>query len=133
MAYERVNWENLPSKNTPVNADNLNKTDEGIANIENEIKELKDVLNNFPSKNIRTSLANNIDNISNSGYLNATTRATKGTLPTGIGGNSWIIFTGMSNPSYNVQLAFGFGSTKIGMRTKYNSTKWSAWKYVTLT
>ena len=30
MAYERVNWENLPSKNTPVNADNLNKMDVGI-------------------------------------------------------------------------------------------------------
>jgi len=38
MAYERVNWENLPSKNTPVNADNLNKMDTGIANIENELK-----------------------------------------------------------------------------------------------
>ena len=25
MAYERVNWENLPSTKTPVNADNLNK------------------------------------------------------------------------------------------------------------
>ena len=36
MAYERVNWENLPSTNTPVNADNLNKMDEGIANIEQE-------------------------------------------------------------------------------------------------
>lgn len=32
MAYERVNWENLPSTNTPVNADNLNKMDAGIAN-----------------------------------------------------------------------------------------------------
>ena len=32
MAYTRVNWENLPSTNTPVNADNLNKMDEGIAN-----------------------------------------------------------------------------------------------------
>ena len=32
MAYERVNWENLPSTKTPVNADNLNKTDAGIAN-----------------------------------------------------------------------------------------------------
>lgn len=32
MAYERVNWENLPSTNTPVNADNLNKMDVGIAN-----------------------------------------------------------------------------------------------------
>lgn len=34
MAYERVNWENLPSTKTPVNADNLNKMDEGIANID---------------------------------------------------------------------------------------------------
>lgn len=33
MAYERVNWENLPSTKTPVNADNLNKIDKGIANI----------------------------------------------------------------------------------------------------
>ncbi len=32
MAYTRVNWENLPSTNTPVNADNLNKMDAGIAN-----------------------------------------------------------------------------------------------------
>ena len=32
MAYKRVNWENLPSTNTPVNADNLNKMYEGIAN-----------------------------------------------------------------------------------------------------
>ena len=30
MAYERVNWENLPSTNTPVNADNLNKMENGI-------------------------------------------------------------------------------------------------------
>ena len=31
MAYERVNWENLPSTNTPVNADNLNKLTEGLS------------------------------------------------------------------------------------------------------
>lgn len=30
MAYERVNWENLPSTNTPVNADNLNKLNDAI-------------------------------------------------------------------------------------------------------
>ena len=38
MAYKRVNWENLPSTNTPVNADNLNKMDAGIANAEKKIK-----------------------------------------------------------------------------------------------
>ena len=41
MAYERVNWENLPSTKTPVNADNLNKMDEGIANIDKEVDNLE--------------------------------------------------------------------------------------------
>lgn len=30
MAYTRVNWEDLPSTDTPINATNLNKMDEGI-------------------------------------------------------------------------------------------------------
>ena len=34
MAYKRVNWENLPSTNTPVNADNLNNMDEGIRDLD---------------------------------------------------------------------------------------------------
>ena len=38
MAYERVNWENLPSKKTPVNADNLNKLNDAIDQIENDFK-----------------------------------------------------------------------------------------------
>ena len=43
MAYERVNWENLPSTKTPVNADNLNKMDEGIAELQNNINEISNV------------------------------------------------------------------------------------------
>ena len=41
MAYERVNWENLPSTNTPVNAKNLNKMEEGIANAVEKLFEVK--------------------------------------------------------------------------------------------
>ena len=37
MAYKRVNWENLPSTKTPVNADNLNKMDKGIKDLETEL------------------------------------------------------------------------------------------------
>lgn len=51
MDYERVNWENLPSKNTPVNADNLNKMDKGIANA---VEKTGDTLTgelNFNNKN----------------------------------------------------------------------------------
>lgn len=32
MSYEKVNWENVPSTNTPINAENLSKMDNGIAN-----------------------------------------------------------------------------------------------------
>lgn len=38
MAYERVNWENLPSTKTPINQTNLNKMDEAIDQIENDFK-----------------------------------------------------------------------------------------------
>ena len=38
MAYERVNWDNVPIKNTPVNADNLNKMENRIDQIENDFK-----------------------------------------------------------------------------------------------
>lgn len=31
MSYSRINWENKPSTNTPINAENLNKMDAGIA------------------------------------------------------------------------------------------------------
>jgi hypothetical protein len=30
MAYNKTNWENSPSTNTPINANNLNKIEEGI-------------------------------------------------------------------------------------------------------
>lgn len=35
MAYNRVNWKDLPSTQTPLTAENLNRMDEGIWNIEN--------------------------------------------------------------------------------------------------
>ena len=41
MAYERVNWQDYPSKATPLNAENLNKMDEGIANLDAESESLK--------------------------------------------------------------------------------------------
>ena len=47
MAYKRVNWENLPSTNTPVNADNLNKMDEGIKDLDDLINEQEKVLTNI--------------------------------------------------------------------------------------
>jgi len=51
MAYQKTDWENLPSTNTPVNATNLNKMDAGIANA---VEKTGDTLTgelNFQNKN----------------------------------------------------------------------------------
>lgn len=37
MAYTRVNWEDLPSTDTPINAENLNKMDEGINDVTEKV------------------------------------------------------------------------------------------------
>ena len=36
--YERINWEDLPSKVTPINAENLNKMDEAIAGLYHDLE-----------------------------------------------------------------------------------------------
>lgn len=51
MAYTRVNWENLPSTNTPVNATNLNKMDAGIKDLDTNLN---------PSSWTRASINNNV-------------------------------------------------------------------------
>ena len=61
MAYKRVNWENLPSTKTPVNADNLNKMDEGIANIDTKINSKQDKL--IAGTGIEITDKNTINNI----------------------------------------------------------------------
>ena len=50
MAYTRVNWENLPSTNTPVNATNLNKMDAGIKDLDNGQTSLQTQINNLPKR-----------------------------------------------------------------------------------
>lgn len=56
MAYERVNWENLPSKNTPVNADNLNKMDEGIKDLETELSKKANSSDVYTKAELNSSL-----------------------------------------------------------------------------
>ena len=51
MAYERVNWENLPSTNTPINQINLNKMDEGITNAVEKTGDTMTGALNFNNKN----------------------------------------------------------------------------------
>ena len=39
MSYTRVNWQNAPSTATPVNAENLNTMDKGIADAHSQLAE----------------------------------------------------------------------------------------------
>lgn len=58
-------------------------------------------------------------------------RATSYNLPA-IGGNSVICFQQfIDNENYNALLCFGFGSDKIAIKRKNNSSEWTAWKYIT--
>lgn len=42
--YDRINWENLPSKDTPLNADNLNRMDEAIYTVVRELKRVRELV-----------------------------------------------------------------------------------------
>ena len=46
MSYNRVNWKNLPDETTPLTAENMNKMDEEIWNIENSAAIGKTIINN---------------------------------------------------------------------------------------
>lgn len=47
MAYERINWENAPSTETPLNADNLNAMDAAIFNLSDNVDALTTKANNL--------------------------------------------------------------------------------------
>lgn len=59
----------------------------------------------------------------------------KGTMPTGLGGNQYSVYTQVpgkqTNPAYNVQVAVGFGADKIAIRRR-SGGNWTSWKYVGL-
>lgn len=79
MAYNKTVWENLPSTNTPINKDNLNKienqlesteqsletTNTDVQNLENKIKEQKILWQDegsFMNENQTASLNENVSN-----------------------------------------------------------------------
>lgn len=49
MAYDRINWENTPSTNTPLNADNLNNMDAALANLDNLIAAANELITQLQS------------------------------------------------------------------------------------
>ena len=64
--YARVNWQNSPSTTTPLNADNLNKMDKGIDDLDNAIEELNNNLGNIRNEQYSLSAGGTLT-ISHSG------------------------------------------------------------------
>ena len=52
--YSRINWENDPSKATPINAENLNKMDKAIEEIDNEVLNITDDMENIRNDSDKT-------------------------------------------------------------------------------
>lgn len=73
----------------------------------------------------------NIDNIDGSNFYIYRCREDNitGSKPN-VGSNAYILM-GFSTANYGVQLAFGFGSSKIAIRNKPFASSWSAWTYIT--
>lgn len=47
LSYSRINWEDSPSTNTPINANNLNKMDEAISNIVQKTNQQSTAISNL--------------------------------------------------------------------------------------
>lgn len=67
MAYEKINWENLPSKKTPINDTNLNHMDDGIFDNDAAIAALQATLTQLQQtiqtlQTQLTTLQNTLDN-----------------------------------------------------------------------
>lgn len=113
MAYERVNWENLPSTNTPVNADNLNKMDKGIARTNTQTIDSDANLNDFTEN----------------GYYYFVAGHTYTNIP--IGGNGWLEVINTGNTSGIKQIWYRDGTLNTNdyqtfVRT-YSGGTWSNW------
>lgn len=86
------------------------------------------------SQLISNGVVDDLDNIST--YL-CKSAQNASNMPSGLNSNTCFVITLVpdKNATYNVQLAFSFGASKLAMRTRQghiSSGAWSEWKYATL-
>lgn len=137
MAYERVNWENLPSTKTPLNATNLNK-------IENELSDLDSnkinfsYLTDFTDGIARKVRVSNVDFNSLATYqsglitiLNATAN-----MPANRSNSHWYVLQIYTKEDgeyeFITQIAtyfFDYDDTNIYIRKCIKGT-WGAWRKI---
>lgn len=82
MSYSKINWENLPSENTPLNATNLNKMDTQIKDNADDIETNTSDISELDTR--LTTAESNISNFNLTTYEDATSLTTsRGTLSSG--------------------------------------------------
>jgi len=69
MSYTKTNWENLPSTNTPINATNLNKIEQGIKDNSDDIDLLKGTVLYNNASGTTGNITTLNDNINNYNYF----------------------------------------------------------------
>ena len=103
---------------------------EGISQLDTTNKTIPGAINELNSKKI---YANNVVDLNNPPkYAILNTNVNPIGLPSGLGSNGCLVIqqnVGVGN--YTAQLAFSFGSDKIAIRRKSNTSSWTEWKYFT--
>lgn len=123
VEYVKTVWEN---GKTALDAARMNNMEKGISDCATKINKLGDSVYRVYAMEV-----NDLDNPPTAFILN-TSPDPKG-FPSQFGGNSCIVIQqNCGDKAYSSQLAFGFGSDKIAIRNKRNSSNWTDWKYVTL-
>ena len=123
VEYVKTVWEN---GKTALNAARMNNMENGISNCAAQINKLGDSVSRVYAIEVK-----DLDNPPAAFILN-TSPSPKG-FPSQFGGNSCIVIQqNCGDKTYSSQLAFGFGSDKIAIRSKRNGSNWTDWKYVTL-
>lgn len=111
--YERVNWEDAPSTNTPINASNLNIMDKGIQECSEAIEDVKE----------STLMKNSVLEIPAGSF---TTYAASGTLENAIKADypyKYRIPMGGITADYKADVIPSLESTKKNVLCPYNQTE----------
>lgn len=119
MAYTRVNWEDLPSTNTPRNATNLNKMDKGIYDHDNMLR--------YGIKGSQQSYSSIND--FKSALITSTYLTGSYIVDLNINGSIYIAIVQKASNSYLSFIIYNYNG-KIHEYNYYNGT-WSDFEYLT--
>lgn len=132
MSYNKTIWKNLPSTNTPINKTNLNKIENELDNLDNNVSEMIESGNNANAKYIKYSDGTLIEygkttlqsyNGRRSGGLTYWSKDTTIDLPYDFIDTSFIVLTNVELANMNIFCqSYGNANTKNQVRISFIST-----------